>query len=315
MICRILRATAIGDAFGAGYEYAPQDEVAGFTLASGFRQHHKHAEIQPGMWTDDTMMSIAAARALVTDMNRQEKPEKKSPRGDTLLQAMVDLHTAHRTAGYSKHMLAALDGATTGPELRTIFEGNPRSDSNGAAMRSAIYGVLPSLPRIRDATWRLSSLTHQGSGISGAQAVAGAVHFLRYHGGPVSEMKPYLAEWMGALWTLRWTDRVRPQNGPLGLITVAAALTIVSESQSLTEVIERSIRIGGDVDTVAAIAMAIACNASPDDIADDLPPGLWEGEGIVPVAGLEFSAIAALDAEIAALAEADGLGLHHEEHE
>src|ERR1700722_10974607 len=70
---RIVRGTvpmllelAIGDAYGAGFEYAADRIVREKNDLSGYIQHPRHG-IKPGCYTDDTQMSIAVAEAIVSD--------------------------------------------------------------------------------------------------------------------------------------------------------------------------------------------------------------------------------------------------------
>src|SRR5580658_1110147 len=61
----LLLALAKGDAYGASFEYAPADFVAKNNDLTAYRQHPTH-EIAPGVYTDDTQMSIAVALALLS---------------------------------------------------------------------------------------------------------------------------------------------------------------------------------------------------------------------------------------------------------
>src|ERR1700722_7553285 len=56
---------AIGDAYGAGFEYAPDKLVRERNNLSSYIQHPRHG-IKPGYYTDDTQMSIAIAEAIVS---------------------------------------------------------------------------------------------------------------------------------------------------------------------------------------------------------------------------------------------------------
>ena len=51
---------AIGDAYGAGFEYAPADFVKQNNTLTAYVKHPKHS-LAPGSYTDDTQMSIANA--------------------------------------------------------------------------------------------------------------------------------------------------------------------------------------------------------------------------------------------------------------
>jgi ADP-ribosylglycohydrolase len=82
---RLLRGTALGDAFGAGLEHLPPGRTAGFDLGWGFRQNPRYPEISPGQFTDDTMLSVAAARALHVDLGAGRNPREDSFYGEDLL--------------------------------------------------------------------------------------------------------------------------------------------------------------------------------------------------------------------------------------
>src|SRR5262249_19516511 len=56
---------AIGDAYGAGFEYASERLVRERNDLSAYIQHPKHS-LKPGSYTDDTQMSIAVALAIVS---------------------------------------------------------------------------------------------------------------------------------------------------------------------------------------------------------------------------------------------------------
>src|SRR4051812_29384991 len=57
---------AIGDAYGAGFEYAPDRLVRERNDLSAYIQHPRH-RLRPGCYTDDTQMSVAVAEAVVSD--------------------------------------------------------------------------------------------------------------------------------------------------------------------------------------------------------------------------------------------------------
>src|SRR5437667_12197056 len=60
----MLLELAIGDAYGAGFEYADTDIINHYNDLSSYRMHPRH-HIQPGSYTDDTQMSLAIAEAIV----------------------------------------------------------------------------------------------------------------------------------------------------------------------------------------------------------------------------------------------------------
>jgi hypothetical protein len=60
----MLLELAIGDAYGAGLEYA-DELVSQYNNLAGYMQHPRHGTA-PGQYTDDTQMSIAVAEAIVS---------------------------------------------------------------------------------------------------------------------------------------------------------------------------------------------------------------------------------------------------------
>ncbi len=56
---------AIGDAYGAGFEYAPDTFIREKNDLSAYVQPPRHT-IKPGCYTDDTQMAIAVAEAMLT---------------------------------------------------------------------------------------------------------------------------------------------------------------------------------------------------------------------------------------------------------
>ena len=298
MTCRILQATALFDARGAGYEYAPQNEVEGYQYSWGYRQHAKFTEIEPGMFTDDTMLSAVAAKALLHEY-RYIPPERRAAEKGiaTFVQTMFDHHKAHPSEGYSKRIRAGLYGSDSPTALYNYFSDGNNSASNGAAMRSAVYGVLPTLEHAMREAETMARITHSGYGVEAAKAVAAASFYMYHDIGPKDGLNTFLAAHVDPIWTLRTRERVAAKNGPLAVLTVAAALTAVRENDTFTGVLEQAIRVGGDTDTVAAIAGGIAISCR--DIRDDIPKEDWAG--IKPVSGFPFEELVRLDIELETL--------------
>ena len=61
----MLLELAIGDAYGAGFEYVDTEMIRHHNDLSGYVKHPRH-NIQPGSYTDDTQMSLAIVEAIVS---------------------------------------------------------------------------------------------------------------------------------------------------------------------------------------------------------------------------------------------------------
>jgi ADP-ribosyl-[dinitrogen reductase] hydrolase len=60
---------AIGDAYGAGFEYVDPATVRAHNTLRGYVQHPRH-RIRPGAYTDDTQMSLAITETLISGTDR-----------------------------------------------------------------------------------------------------------------------------------------------------------------------------------------------------------------------------------------------------
>jgi ADP-ribosyl-[dinitrogen reductase] hydrolase len=250
---------AVGDSYGAGREYAPPADVAANNDGKTYVQHYKWKDLTPGRYTDDTQMSVGLAEHLL------------SGHAHTYVNlAGAFLRAFHRDqrAGYASGFYALLQEVKT-PEalLRRL---TPLSDKSGGAMRAAPCGMLPSLQEAIDLAFWQACLTHASrDGATAAGAVAALVWAAR-RGHPQEALPALLQSRLpGPLWLVPWTGKV----GAPGLDSVRAALTAVKQHDNLNDILKTCIGYTGDVDTVAAIAMAIA-SVHPS-ITDNLDQGLY----------------------------------------
>lgn len=148
------------------------------------------------------------------------------------------------------------------------------SFGNGAAMRVAPAGlVATSLDEAQALSVKVTEVTHNHpEGMRGAAATASAV-FLARTGSSRDEIRAYVTEVYGYDLT-RSVDEIRP-----GYVfnetcqrTVPEALTCVLEATSFEDAIRNAISIGGDSDTIGAIAggVAEALFGIPDHIANEV---------------------------------------------
>jgi ADP-ribosylglycohydrolase len=256
----MLLEIAIGDAYGAGFEYAGPELAQKKNNLSGYIKHPRH-RLAPGAYTDDTQMSLAIAEALVEDLPWTPV---------NLAQKFVDGFHRDPREGYASsfyHFLRTThDGQTFVENIR------PDSEKSGAAMRANPLGVLPSLSDIVKRCRIQASLTHNTPlGIAAATAAALACHYCYHRLGPKAELGGFLERHVDGDWSLPWQGQV----GSKGWMSVRAAMTALMQHDRASDVLRACIAYGGDVDTVAAIAMGPA--SCCDEIARDLPPQLFEG--------------------------------------
>jgi ADP-ribosyl-[dinitrogen reductase] hydrolase len=251
---------AVGDAYGAGFEYTGQAPPADPTDMR-YVQHPRHRGTRPGMYTDDTQMSLAIAELLVE--GRKWTPENIAGK-------FVEVFHRDPREGYAGGFHAFLQKTRSATE----FLGNirPHSDKSGAAMRAGPLGVLPSVGQVLDRCRVQAALTHNTpDGIHSAQAAALMTHYFLYGLGPGARLGAFLAGQVPGQWDVPWLGKVKSK----GWMSVRAAVTAVGRNDSLAGLLRDCVAFTGDVDTVATIALAAA--SCSDEYARDLPAGLIEG--------------------------------------
>lgn len=205
-------------------------------------------------FTDDSVMTLAVAKWLIED---------KSHSISHLIMCMQMLGNKYPRAGY---------GGSFSFWLRQENPQPYNSWGNGAGMRVSPVGLYA---KSIDEALKLAEVTASVShnhpeGIKGAQAIAASV-FLCKEGKSKQEIKRYVEETFGYNLT-RTIAEIRPNycfdvscQG-----SVPEAIIAFLEGNSFEEVIRLAISLGGDSDTIACMAGAIAacCYEIPQEIAE-----------------------------------------------
>ncbi|MEM0978802.1 MAG: ADP-ribosylglycohydrolase family protein [Cyanobacteria bacterium P01_H01_bin.58] len=245
---------AIGDAYGAGFEYSPDRMIREQNDLSGYVQHPRH-DIRPGCYTDDTQMSLAIAEAIVSGdpWTRQN-----------LAHRFVTVFKRDEREGYARGFYAFLQATKDGDNFLANIR--PNSDKSGAAMRAAPIGTFSTVSTVIERCRLQAALTHNTpDGINAAIATSLMSHYFIYKVGPKSELPAFIAEFVPGSWSEPWQGKV----GEKGLMSVHAALTAIMAHDSLSAILKACIDFTGDVDTVATIALAAASCSS--EVGQDLP--------------------------------------------
>lgn len=134
------------------------------------------------------------------------------------------------------------------------------SFGNGAAMRVSAAGLLAhGIDEAVTLSNRVTEVTHNHpEGMRGAAATAVAVH-LALKGRSAAELRSAITDQFGYDLT-RTVDEIRPtyKYNERSQDTVPQALVCALEAVSFEDAIRNAISIGGDSDTIAAIACAVA---------------------------------------------------------
>ncbi len=207
--------------------------------------------------TDDTVMTLAVADAfLETGYSTEELSIR-----ETLIRSMQAFGRAHPDAGY---------GARFADWLRSPRPQPNNSFGNGSAMRvSSVGWLFHDLAKVRQMARLSADVSHNHpEGIKGAEAVASAI-FLARTGASKDEIRAHI-EQKFRYDLSRTIDSIRLsyQYGVTCAETVPEAIMAFLEGQDFEDVIRTAVSLGGDSDTIAAIAgsMAEAFFGVPDHL-------------------------------------------------
>ncbi|OJJ19169.1 hypothetical protein BKI52_20365 [marine bacterium AO1-C] len=249
---------AIGDAYGAQFEFADPDLVA----AHNDLQYIKVREdaVLLGHYTDDTQQSIAIAELLVEGV--EWTPEN-------IAQKFVEVYHRDPRPGYSRRVRTALHASTNGAEFLANID--PVSDRSGASMRACPLGIISDIPELIERTTIQAKVSHNTSlGIQAAVATALASHYCVYEVGDLADLGKFVESHVKGDWHTPYKEFV----GQKGWMSVRAAFTAMQNHTNLSDMLKACIAFTGDVDTVATIALG-ACANLPS-IENNLPDHLYQ---------------------------------------
>ncbi|MEV7972465.1 ADP-ribosylglycohydrolase family protein [Cellulomonas sp. NPDC089187] len=286
--CGVLIGQACGDALGVPYEFAAppgpgeQPEMIGGGLGP----------YEPGEWSDDTQMAAVIAGVAAQGGGLRSETEL-----DQIAQGFLDWRR-RGASDIGMQTAAVLDRAAecTGPAAERLrasawkqFAETGRAAGNGALMRTAVVGLVALNNRMHTAAAAraVAELTHAdplaGDSCvlwSEAVRVATSEGRLDLRGG-----LDLLPDDSAARWS-DWIDQAELEQPAVDLsqngFTVTAlqatwhvpapqdppSTSPAESSQRFVERLARAVRLGGDTDTVAAIAGGLL--------------GAWQGSSVVP---------------------------------
>ena len=214
-----------GDMIGAPWE-AAGEKRRDFPLFTEFSR-----------FTDDTAMTVAIAQAILTD-------------GD-YARAMRSVGQRYPLAGYGRAFQDWLFDESIGPY---------GSHGNGAAMRASPIGAAArSIEEALTEARRCAALTHDHpDGIAGAEAVAMGV-FLARNGASKDEMRREISARTGYD-LARTLAEIRPAYtwDVAARRSVPEAIVCFLEADGFEDAVRNAVSLGGDADTMACIAGALA---------------------------------------------------------
>ena len=225
----------LGDMIGSPYEFDAGAKTKDFPLF-----------IPRSKYTDDSVMTIAVAVALMDDSGETEEEIRQS-----LVDFMRIWGEMYPWSGYGAMF------------WKWLHSDNPQpygSYGNGSAMRVSSVGWLyETLEETRRIARLTAEVTHNHpEGIKGAEATASAIYLART-GRSKAEIKEYISREFGYDLS-RTCDEIRPTYHHMESCqqTVPEAITAFLEGQSFEDVIRTAVSLGGDCDTLTCISGSIA---------------------------------------------------------
>ena len=235
---------ACGDVAGSVYEW--------YNIKYKLDQDHL---IHPGArCTDDTVLTCAVAHGLRTGLEQLPSDWLQEPGAEQLLLDSVRDSLRHYGNRYPR-------AGYGGSFHRWLHAENPapyHSWGNGSAMRASYAGWVARTLEEAEKLGEISAkVTHNHpEGIKGAVVVAGCIFLLRS-----GLSKEDVREYAGNYYDLNFTlDEIRPRYAfdVSCAGSVPQAIRAFLEGESFVDVLAGAISIGGDSDTIAAIAGSIA---------------------------------------------------------
>lgn len=231
----MLYGAILGDIIGSAYEFDNGNKSRVFPLFS-----------PASTFTDDTVMTIAIAQAAI-------KWKKESLRPDEFKEAVIDSMKKwgklYPDAGYGFRFFSWVLGEDRKPY---------NSWGNGAAMRVSPCAYMDNHSgNIKDFAEISAAVTHNHpEGIKAARAEAEMIYEAKQHKSK-EELREIAEHYYGKLKTL---DEIRPtyKHREDCMHTMPEAFECFLESNDFESCIRNVMYIGGDTDTLGAIARAIA---------------------------------------------------------
>lgn len=206
------------------------------------KDYNFHMVTPRSRFTDDTVMTLAVAEWLTEDKTHSES---------YLIKCMQELGRKYPNVGYG------------GTFRRWLYRKNPKtynSWGNGSAMRVSPVGYFAhNLGETMELAKTSAEVTHHHpEGIKGAQAIASAIYLAR-QGKAKKDIQQYVSDTFD--YDLNRTiDLIRPAYtfdvSCMG--SVPEAIIAFLDGNDFKDTIRKAVSIGGDSDTIGAMAGSIA---------------------------------------------------------
>ncbi len=242
IVCML--GAAAGDISGSPYEFHNIK----------YKLDREKLIVSQSRFTDDTVMTCAVADGIMNGL--QDAPENWTKDNDTIKK--LENSITNSLVLYGRKFPDAGYGGSFYTWLMSPEHKPYNSWGNGSAMRASFAGWAAGTLEEAELLGEISAkVTHDHpDGIKGAKAVAGSIFLLRT-GASKKDIENYVSEYYDLEFTL---DEIRSDykfdvscKG-----SVPQAVRSFLEGNDFEDVISEAISIGGDSDTIAAIAGSLA---------------------------------------------------------
>ena len=235
----------IGDMVGSAYEFSP-------IKTKEFNIFNSKARM-----TDDSLLTIGVARVLLRHYPINYSLEEIKSIQDDLCKEFVGIWNAHREAGWGGLFYHWCMTAYRLGEIPKPYN----SYGNGSAMRISPVGWLArSEEEVKLLSKIVTEITHNHpEGLKGAEAVAMCI-YLALHGATKEDIKDRVVkDYYPEIVDFNLEELNKTYEfSEICQKSVPHAIFCFLESNSLEDAIRNCVYIGGDCDTIGAMAGAIA---------------------------------------------------------
>ena len=231
----VMYGAILGDIIGSRFEFDRGGKTKEFDLFT-----------DECSWTDDTVLTVAVADALM----------KEGPDADI---EKISGHVRHSLRKWGRKYPNAGFGGSFYRWLFTRGAGPYNSYGNGSAMRTSAVGWLyDSLERTREVAAAVAAVTHNHpEGIKGAECTSSVI-FMARTGVPKKEIREYVIREFGYDLSESLEQlRARHEHIESCQDSLPKALAAFFEGEDFEDVVRNAVSLGGDTDTLGAIAGAM----------------------------------------------------------
>jgi ADP-ribosylglycohydrolase len=278
---------AVADAYAIGWEFARKQQKAPIDF-SVFVQHPTYAELLPGQYTDDTQRAIANCMVIKNHL----PSDLFNPL--SYAEAYLEAYRRDPREGYSRGYQTFLKNVGDADDF--LMNISRTKQSNGSVMGVAPLGLIQDMAMVKLASTIQAMTTHHPMTAVHAQIVALAVNYFTYGKGSKQYLRGWLidhVDWVDQTDdSYRWSYLVDSHDRGLGTSIKASSISsymvyALTAFDTMTQIIHDAIDRGGDTDSAAAVAIAVA--SCSDEITNDLPQHLIDAMDVAnPGFGVDF---------------------------